>query len=259
MTQISVWTKAMAASLICLAIVYASSATAQSSDGIAPSYDRCLTLAGTFPDRAIDMAANWLEQGGGNSAAHCYASAQFSIGDYSMAAIALETLVEEATDLALWQRAQIAHQGAIAWLAAAQAERAAPLLDWATEIAPNVATYRIDRSKVRVATGDLFSALDDLNHVLDRDPTHTEALILRARVYRKLDTVDLAWDDITRAINQDPNHPTALLERGFLHALDGNDMGAALDWNAVIAERPASPVAELARTNLAELAAARTQ
>lgn len=261
MTRTSVLAKGcvVAVGLTWLGSVYGADAVAQSIADSQPSYDDCLTLAAEFPDRAIELALDWLEQGGGNSAAHCYASAQFNIGDYIEAALALEVLVEDAIELALWQRAQIAHQASIAWLTAEHPDRAVPLLDWAVEIAPNIAVYRLDRSEARIATDDLFGALDDLNHVLDRDQANAGALIFRASVYRKLDTPDLAWDDINRAIDLRPNHPAALLERGLLHAIDGNDMGAALDWNAIIAERPASPAAEMARANLAELAQARTQ
>jgi hypothetical protein len=50
-----------------------------------------------------------------------------------------------------------------------------------------------------------------------------------------------------------PDEPSALLERGLLHLMDGNTVGAAIDWNTIIAGQPASPAAELARQNLSML------
>jgi Flp pilus assembly protein TadD len=92
--------------------------------------------------------------------------------------------------------------------------------------------------------------MDDLNQALSQDPSRSDALVLRASLWRRMDMLDEARTDIEKALVLDPDDAEALLERGILRQRMGDLAGARRDWTQAQTVDPNSEAAELAAQNL---------
>ena len=208
----------------------------------------CLAAARQAPERGYRAAQNWSQNGGGALARHCAALALLYLGQSSEAAARLEGLATEAenpTQAVAWLA-----QAGQAWFMARRLARAEAVQSQVLKRMPDNIEFRIDRAVTRLSAGDHWAALDDLNHVLERDAGHIEGYLFRAAAYRYLDALDLARDDVERVLTLDPNRAEGWLERGILRQLQGDLRGARDDLMRAIDKAPDPVVADAARRRL---------
>jgi tetratricopeptide (TPR) repeat protein len=220
----------------------------------AQHYDRCLELAHSDPQKALDDAQDWRDVGGGFPAQHCVAVALVGLKKYAEAATQLEALANVMMQAGPEMRGDALEQAGQAWLLAGKPNEAKVAFDGALGFRPKDPELLIDRAEAFALGGKFFDAIDDLNTVLEQSPNRVDALVYRASAYRQLGSLDLASDDITRALRLDPNSVPGLLERGNLRRLKGDNAGARADWLQVIKLGPGTPAAASAQDNIAHLA-----
>jgi tetratricopeptide (TPR) repeat protein len=247
-------THAIASPIFVLFLAAAGFASAQSLGvGDSTAYRACLQTAETAPDKAIEQALRWEQQGGGDGARHCAAVAYARRGDHAAAAARLEKLAwglpEEAPKRV---RAELLAQAGNAWIRARKHKSALAVLAAAVDLVPNDAAIRIDRAVALAAAGRLQDAVIDLSAALIADGNSVEALVLRASAYRRLDRLKAARADADRALFLSPRDPQALLERGDIRRLAGDPVGAAADWRRLMELHPESAFADAAQRRLAD-------
>jgi tetratricopeptide (TPR) repeat protein len=147
-------------------------------------------------------------------------------------------------------RASLAAQAGHAWLAADDPTRAIAAFDVAVDVAPDVATFWIDRAEALAAARKYWEAIDDLNRAADLDPRRGDVFAFRAAAYRRVDALDLALEDAERAVRLAPRMPEAWLERGIARALKGDKNGARRDWRETLLLDAESPAADAARAQI---------
>lgn len=218
----------------------------------AADYVGCMSKSRGDPRGALSLAVSWEAAGGGLPARHCFASALLELGHSAEAADVLEELAAE-HDGKPAARSLLLQQAAAAWVRAGQAEKALFLLGQARDLAPENVTILEDRAALLVSAGRLWEAADHLDVLLDLRPDYGPALVLRASVWRFLETPELARADLERAMALDPNDPDVLIERGILAYQFGDRNGARKDWMAVVLQASGSAQAEIARAHLARM------
>lgn len=222
------------------------------ADNLEDTYTRCLAAAQQDPESGMEMALRWKRLTGGEPAEHCQAIALLGLGDTEEAAIRLEELADQPTAMAP-VRAGLYAQAAQAWMESAAFDRALVALNKSESLKPEDMSLFLDRALIHAALQDYWSAIDDLNRVIDRDPTAIDALILRGSAYRQLEIADLARDDIDRALAAQPNNIDALLERSLLARDSGDKTGARLAWIKILELDPTSAVADVVRQHIEEM------
>ena len=217
--------------------------------GAAPrDHAACLAEARQAPEAGYRAAQSWSQNGGGAVARHCAALALLHLGQSSEAAARLERLASEAKSPS--QAVAWLAQAGQAWFIARRLARAEAVQSQVLKRVPDNIEFRIDRAVTRLSAGDHWAALDDLNHVLERDAKHIEAHLFRAAAYRYLDALDLARDDVERVLTLDPARAEGWLERGILRQLQGNLRGARDDLMRAIDKARDPAVADAARRRL---------
>ncbi len=214
-------------------------------------YANCLARAAKEPELAYEDAMGWARtRGGGEPALHCAAVALFNSGLYRQAAQAFTDMAGRYRDRRVLIRASLAAQAGHAWLAADDSTRAVAAFNVAVDVAPDVATFWIDRAEALAASRKYWEAIDDLNRAADLDPRRGDIFAFRAAAYRKVDAFDLALEDAERAVRLAPRMPEAWLERGILRANKGDKNGARQDWRETLLLDPESPAADAAREQI---------
>lgn len=214
-------------------------------------YDACMRRAEKEPDAAYEDAMGWARaRGGAEPALHCAAVSQFYAGRYRQAAEAFTDLAARFRDRRTILRASLVAQAGRAWLAADEPDKAMAAFAAAIEIAPDAATFRIDRAEAQAAEGKYWEAIDDLNRAIEIDPRRGDAHALRAAAYRQVDAADLAMEDADSAVRLAPKLPEAWLERGILKRLKGDKDGARRDWREIFLLEPDGVAADTARANI---------
>ena len=219
------------------------------NDGERQRYEACLKQAETDPRAALAEARAW-RGSGGLPARHCEAVALLHDGRALEAAGQFEAIAEAARERPAAIRAGLLAQAGRAWLELRDTARAEEVLTLAIELAPSDVELRIDRAETRVAAGELWPAMDDLNRAIDLAPRRADIYALRAAAYRYVDSLELAFDDATRAIKLAPGLPDGWLERGIIHRQRGNLAGARHDWREVLLLDADGPAGEVARANI---------
>jgi len=232
--------------------VSAETRTAILADNQEDTYQRCIAVAQDDADAGLDMALRWSDLEGGDPARHCKAVALRALGDFEEAAAQLEMLAE-APQATAPVKAGLYTQAARAWMDAAEYGRGLDLFGKAIALNPNDPTLRFDRALSHAALADFWSAIDDLNYLLDLEPDNKEALTLRGGAYRRLDIPDLASDDIERALALDATYTDALLEQGLLARAKGDVDSARQAWIQVLQIAPDSAVADAVRSHLQDM------
>lgn len=216
----------------------------------AREYAACMKLARNNPKAAHESALAWRKRNGGNAAIHCIAVSLLGLGQVSQAARMLAELAGQTDAARPDLKAGLLGQAANAWIVADRPQTAEKLLTRALALRPADPEFLIDRSIARVALKKTWEALDDLNGALDLERDRTDALTLRASVWRRLQTLELAEKDVDRALKLNPDYPDALLERGLIRKAGGNVAGARADWLQVLEIAATGPLTEAARRNL---------
>ncbi|MDP7033254.1 MAG: serine/threonine-protein kinase [Planctomycetota bacterium] len=86
----------------------------------------------------------------------------------------------------------------------------------------------IDRARLRLARRNVAGAIQDLTLVLDREPDHLRARLLRGESFRLTSQADRATSDYTRCLELDPNCFEAWYGRGMLFSHRADTYQAAL-------------------------------
>lgn len=216
------------------------------------TYRRCLVVAETTPQAAIDMALRWRNLNGADPAQHCLAVAMMMAGDSEAAAPLLESLAEGSTATAP-VRSGLYRQAGQARMDHADYSKALDAFLKAVALTDSDATLHLDIAIAHAATGDFWASIDDLNAALDANPGLVEALVLRGSAYRRLDFPDLAQDDLHRALGLQPRNTDALLELGLLARGRKDTDEARQFWIQVLEIAPSSPTADAVRQHLEEM------
>lgn len=220
------------------------------ADDPAARYQACMDQARSDPNAALAAANAWEQDGGGNPARYCAATALLNRQDYRPAARSLNELAGELAAIDGRRAAGLYDEAGRAWVLAGNPERAIAALDTAIGLRPNDAGLYVARSYARVAQEDYWAAVDDLGRASELAPGNAEIYLLRAAAHRYLGNYELALDDAERALAHAPGNPEALLERGDDRLLRGDTAGARADWEQVKSLAPNSPAAAAASINL---------
>ncbi|SDE04890.1 tetratricopeptide repeat protein [Belnapia rosea] len=216
-----------------------------------PEYDRCLGLIRTDPVEARSFAEAWETGGGGGEGArHCGALALLAAGEAERAAERLEGLARASRGSAA-TRASIFAQAGQAWMMAGEVGRAYGAATMGLTLTPDDTDLMLDRAVALGTLGRYADSMDDLNRIVALDPNRAEAWVFRAAANRHLDKADQAAEDVGRALTLAPDNAEALLERGIIRQLRGDGAGAKQDWERAITLAPDSATADLAQQNLA--------
>jgi tetratricopeptide (TPR) repeat protein len=217
-------------------------------------YHDCIALADRDAPAALAVAREWLaEAPRASPARHCLALAMIGAGQAAEGAAQLARLAAD-TALPAPVRGDLHGQAGNGWLLAGRPNDALAAFDSALVVHRGDVELLIDRARAHAGTGDYWSAVADLDSVLDQAPGRDDALAFRAAAYRRLEVWELAADDAARALAANPANVDALVERAILR-LHGNDASAArADFSQVLLLAPESAAADLARSFLNELA-----
>lgn len=224
-----------------------------------PTYDSCMALARSRPDKALDEAGRWRGLGGGAAARHCEAVALLGLGKAAEAGRRLEALAQEG-GLAPGLVVDLLAQAGQAWGMAGDLSRAEAVQTAAVQaignrpdLAGRTADLLIDRAITRAGAGRDDDALADLSRVLGQEPGRVEALVLRAAARRRLGNLPGALADAEDAVRRAPTDEEARLVRGDCFLSLGDPNQARADWLAVLSLAPDSPAAATARGRIAAL------
>lgn len=220
----------------------------------------CMKMVGEDPSGALDYAQDAVHAGAGWQARHCRALAQLETGDEATAATDLEALAKLPTGHAdgpsSADQAQLAREAADAWLALGQAARAQACAEY------GLARQKQDQGLVIVLVRALLdqnqtgAARDVLTGFLAVVPqASSQTYVLLATAERRMGQIGPALGHVSRALALDPLNPEALLERGIISEQQGHAASARQDWQQVLELAPDSHEADLARQDLAVMAA----
>lgn len=219
-------------------------------------YQACVALAQQDPARAEAEAIAFQGAGGGIPARHCRALAQLAGGKPAAAA---DTLAEaaEAADASrnafaadLWAQA-----GNAAFLAERNEEAARYLTNAIAGAGPysplRLASFHIDRARVRAELGQLAEARADLDQAIRLSPDDPAAWMLSAALARRQGDLGRAAADIERATARAGGDPDVLFEAGNVAAAGGDMENARRLWEMVQRLGPGTDAARLAGEALA--------
>lgn len=213
------------------------------------TYNKCMSLIDSNPEKAFDIAIEWRDFGGGNPSLHCVAAALLSLGHYLEAATRLEYLADQPTDNGEL-RASLLQQSAQAWVLADNNQRAFANLSAAIDMSNNSPKLFLERAVVQ-ANMELFpGAINDLSKCIKLDPLSADAYTFRGSAYRHIDDLDKALFDLNHALALEPEHLEARLERGIVHRLNDDIILAKKDWMYILKEVPNSHISDLVRKNI---------
>jgi tetratricopeptide (TPR) repeat protein len=236
---------------LAFATLLALTAPALGQDG--GRYHDCIALAERDAPAALTSARAWLAQAPtATPARHCLALAMIGVGEAAEGAAQLARLAAD-TALPAPVRGDLHGQAGNGWLIAGRPDFALAAFDSALVVHRGDIELLIDRARAHAGTGDYWSAVADLDAVLDRAPARDDALAFRAAAYRRLEVWELAADDAARALAANPANVDALVERAILRLHGDDESAARADFSQVLLLAPESAAADLARRFLAEL------
>ncbi len=236
--------------LACFTLATAAHAAPVEIENGSGTYEKCMRLANSDPNTALEAALAWQDMGGGGAAQHCVAATLFNLGQYEQAAKRFEKIANQMQDAPVRERASILAQAGSAWFRAEDLERAAAAQSEALALSPKDSEILIDRAMTFASAKNYWEAIDDLNLAVAFDPDRVEALILRASAYRFVDALPLAWEDAEAAFKLAPERPEVLLEYGILQRLSGKRDAARQTWLNLLRLHEGTPAADAAQRNL---------
>lgn len=220
----------MRAVKLALALAFATPAAA------VETYDDCIAMIETDPDRAQREAGDWSRYGtGGAAARHCYALALLAIGAPDRAVDELIGAATEETGLPDSARADLLVQAGELLIDTNDLLTAAVVAEQAVRLAPRGASALGLRGAVHAANGDLAAAIRDLDEALTRGGAEPRYLLRRAAAYRRQGNLIAARDDASYATELSPDSAEAWLERGRIEAGIGDKDNARQSLLAAIA------------------------
>lgn len=225
---------------------------------------RCLTMAASEPEDALDFANGWrlvveddLELA---QSSHCLGLAMVRLDRFDEARQIFEIASAEAPNGLPAYRARLAGMAGNAALADGKPATAEPLFALALAEATRsadatlMAGFQIDRARALVASGRPEEAANALEAARASDPDNARAWLLSATLARRLDRIDEAQQQIEQAATLDPRDPAIGLEAGVIAAIAGRDEDARKSFESVISVAPGSDEAAQAAAYLEQLA-----
>lgn len=224
------------------------------------SVTTCMAMIGDDPYGARDYALDWQHHGGGHDARHCHALALLEAGDEDTAARELDELAHQTAQkgdsIPPSLRATMEEEAAEAWLSAGVPAKAQASADFGLSVQPYDQALLVTRARSVLAQNRADLAEQELTALVARQPNAApEAYVLLAEAERKMGRLDLAMQHVTHALAVSPDCAAALLERGIIRERKGDAAGAQQDWQQVLDLAPDSHEADLARQDLAVMAA----
>lgn len=223
---------------------------------------KCAALIEIDPAAARTEASNWLETAGleqKSDAAQCLGMAEVQLGQWENAIAAFIRGRDVALPGASKTRAQLGAMAGNAQLAVGDTAAALATLEQADRdagLAGNEVLkgeIALDRARALVALGRLDDAQSALTLARTALPYNPQAWLLSATLSRRLDTLDDAQRFIEEAALLAPTDPEIGLEAGVIAVLGGRDDAARRSWTSVVELAPGSPLAQTARSYLAQL------
>ncbi|MFT9418525.1 hypothetical protein [Acetobacter sp.] len=224
------------------------------------SVTTCMAMIGDDPYGARDYALDWQHHGGGRDARHCHALALLEAGDEDQSARELDELAHQTAPKGDVPppvlRATLEDEAAEAWLAAGAPGKAQASADFGLLAQPHNQSLQIARARSVLAQNRADLAEQELTALIAHQPgARPEAYVLLAEAERKMGRLDLAMQHVTHALAVAPDSAAALLERGIIRERKGDATGAQQDWQKVLDLSPDSHEADMARQDLAVMAA----
>jgi Flp pilus assembly protein TadD len=228
------------------------------------SLRRCLALAASEPEDALDFANGWRQAADSElelaQSSHCLGLALVRLERFDEARRIFEVASAEAPGELPAYRARLAGMAGNAALADGKPATAEPLFAQALSEATRsadaalIAGFQIDRARALVASGRAEEAVAALESARAADPANAKAWLLSATLSRRLERFDEAQRQIEQAATLDPRDPAIGLEAGVIAALAGRDEDARKSFESVLAVAPGSDEAARATAYLEQLA-----
>ncbi len=220
------------------------------------TYQTCLELSRKNPEKAVELAGQWIGLGGGEAAKHCQALALVGVGEYGEGATRLEALVEVSRQPA-GVRANMLAQAGQAWMMQDDLTRAYAAQTAALKMIPQGTKQHveilIDRAGTLAEAGKFDEVIADIDVALKIDEFNAQAWAYRASALRAKGETDDALKDAEHAVSVGSDNVSALLERGNLYRIKKRVPEARKDWLRILELEPASAAADAARTNIERL------
>ncbi len=208
-----------------------------------------MALAQANPQKALETANAWRDQGGSDAAGHCAATALMGLNRYTEAAKGFEALAQNSSARPKTRAALLGHAGQ-AWLLGRDPNKAVDVLTRAITLTPNDEALLVDRAQAKFDLQRYRGAVIDLDAAVAINPKLVDAYVFRASAYRRLDDLERAEADADKALSFDGAHPEALLERGMIQRLKGDKVAARRDWLTLMTVAPDTEAARIAKVNL---------
>jgi len=233
-------------------------------------YGNCIDTAAQAPDKAINLALVWQNEGGGVPARHCEALGLFHLHEYNEAAVRLEAIAKDMRvgrdmPVRLGKRivatadmlADMYGQAANAWLLGGELSRAGTAVDTALSLAVNGSPQEldllVDRARIAAAEEDFILALSDLERVQKFDPGRKDILVLVAAAARGSKDYAKALAALDGFQSVYPDRTAGYLERGNLLDVLGQKQEARQNWLKLLQLAEVGADADAARANLERL------
>lgn len=198
-------------------------------------YSACLAQARAEPVKALNIAREWLDAGGGTAARHCVAIALYGAEQFVEAGTQLEQIGREMTGQSAQLRAEVFAQAGQAYQAARLGEKALAMQNAAILLDPRNADIWVDRSITFAAVAAWREAASDLSRALELAPNRPDVLVLRAAAWRNAGDSAKALADAELALRLEKDYPDAMLERGVARRMRNDRAGSDADLKRVIA------------------------
>jgi len=220
------------------------------------TYQTCLELSRKQPERAVELAGQWVGLGGGEAAKHCQALALVGVGEYGEGATRLEALAQVSRQPP-GVRANMLAQAGQAWVMQDDLSRAYAAQTAALKMIPQGTKQHveilIDRAGTLAEAGKFDEVIVDIDVALKIDEFNAQAWAYRASALRAKGELDDALKDAEHAVSVGSDNVSALLERGNLYRIKKRVPEARKDWLRILELEPDSAAADAARTNIERL------
>lgn len=223
-----------------------------------PAIVTCLDTARTDPEKALELAQEWVARTTGAQRAagnHCLGVAAGNAGDWEAAATAFLAARDEADNTRF--KARMGTLAGTALLAQDMASEALVALDMAKAEAAGDASIGGENAIERAIALVTLDRPDDAKAALAEArslvPDNANAWLLSATLARRQGDLAAAQQQIEKAATLNPVDPAIGLEAGVIAALGGNEAAARKSFESVVAAAPQSEQAATAKSYLAQL------
>jgi tetratricopeptide (TPR) repeat protein len=231
-------------------------AVPQADQATVARFRECAGLAGSAPDRAVEMVNAWRLQGGGLYARQCLGLAYVGLERWAPAATVYEQAARDA-GAGDPRAADFWVQSGNAWIAAGEPTRGVLAFDAALATSALSDELRgevhLDRARAMVALDNVAGARQDIDRALQLVPNDPFAWYLSAGLARRENNLVRAQSDIGRALELARDNPDITLLAGTIAGQAGNMTEAERLYRRVAEAAPDSEAGRQARESLATL------